>query len=165
MGLTTRLQLRSRKIKMLFYNEVNTIHLSLQWNSRSLIWNHFRTKTNPWEQKWNRTNERRTVSAPYFLHEMKFGHYDLEGVKEQEGLRKTTWTKNLMFQELVHLMVTGVISSTVVTLSRSVDNAAVMRHRVFTRGHTLPFVIWKPQEIIQQLSWMYSGAIYPQICH
>jgi hypothetical protein len=40
-----------------------------------------------------------------------------------------------------YLMVTGVISSTVVTLSRRVEKEAVMRHRVFTRGHTLPLVI------------------------
>jgi hypothetical protein len=57
--------------------------------------------------------------------------------------------EDLNFLVQVYLMVTGVIRSTVVTLSRRVDNDAVMRHRVFTRGHTLPFVIWKPQGTTQ----------------
>jgi len=40
-----------------------------------------------------------------------------------------------------YLMVTGVISSTMVTLSSRLDKEAVMKHRVFTRGHTFPLVI------------------------
>lgn len=42
-----------------------------------------------------------------------------------------------------YLMLTGVISRTVVTLSKNDDITAVNTHKQLMRGHTLPFVIFK----------------------
>lgn len=39
-------------------------------------------------------------------------------------------------------IVTGVISSTVVTLSKNDDTSAVNKHKQFIRGHTCPLVIY-----------------------
>lgn len=43
---------------------------------------------------------------------------------------------------LTHLIVTGVINNTVVTLSKNEDNTAVNKHRQLTKGHTFPLVIY-----------------------
>ena len=52
---------------------------------------------------------------------------------KQEGPRGT--------EERSYLMVTGVIRSIVVTLSRNAEMTAVKRHNVVIEGHTLPLAI------------------------
>lgn len=50
-------------------------------------------------------------------------------------------------------IVTGVISKTVVTLSKNDDKTAVNRHRQLTRGQTFPLVIYKQTKLLSAQIW------------
>lgn len=77
--------------------------------------------------------------------------------------QEVIFTSSLRFTFVLYLMVTGVKSIMVVTLSRNADRMAAMRHRMMIMGQTRPLENWyacqearqhKTSPILEKMSFL-----------